>query len=66
MKVKINKPLKNYAVGQIVEINPSEQYWAKRLQDAKIDNCIEIVKSVSKKETNLKSEVKKYGKSTSK
>jgi hypothetical protein len=66
MKVKINKPLKKYAVGQIVEINPSEQYWAKRLQDAEIDNCIEIVKENEVKEFKPKSEVKKYGKSASK
>ena len=65
MKVRINKQLKNYAVGQIVDINPSEQYWANRLKDAKIDNCIEIVIS-EKKETKFKSEVKKYGKSNSK
>ena len=61
MKVKINKPLKNYLEGQIVDINPSEQYWAKRLEDAKIDNCIEIIK-----ENKFKSEVKKNGKSTNK
>jgi len=66
MKVIINKPLKNYAIGQIVEINPSEQYWAKRLEDAKIDNCIEVVKSsFSRDSKKFKSEVKKYGKSAS-
>jgi len=66
MKVKINKKLKNYAIGQIININPSEQYWANRLKDAEIDNCIEIIKPSLKKEDNLKSEVRKYGKSTSK
>ena len=65
MKVKINKPLKNYVAGQIVDINPSEQYWANRLKDAKIDNCIEIV-TEKKEEVKFKSEVKKYGKSNSK
>ena len=68
MKIKINKKLKKYAVGQIIEINPSEQYWASRLQDAQIDNCIEVVSENIKKEKEVKfkSEVRKYGKSTSK
>lgn len=66
MKIRINKQLKNYAVGQIVDINPNDIYWINRLKDAEIDNCIELVKSVSNKEVKFKSEVKKYGKSANK
>jgi len=64
MKIKINKPLKNYRAGQVIEINPSDIYWVRRLKDAEIDNCIEVV--IEEKETKFKSEVKKYGKSASK
>ena len=65
MKVRINKPLKNYAIGQIVDINPSETYWINRLKDAEIDNCIEVVKK-EREEIKFKREVKKDGKSASK
>jgi hypothetical protein len=55
MKIKINKPIFGHKVGQVIDINTNENsiptaiYWRRRLQDAKIDNCIEIVEE--KKET---------------
>lgn len=49
IKLKINKPLKNYASGSIVDVEvdannqPINVYWQRRLQDAELDNCVEIV-----------------------
>ena len=50
VKIKINKPLKNYKVGDIINIEvdansiPTDIYWRRRLKDAEIDNCIEFFK----------------------
>jgi hypothetical protein len=65
MKLKINKPLKNYAVGQIVEVKDSDTYWINRVKDAEIDNCVEIIELEKRKDSKFKSEVKN-GKSTNK
>jgi len=62
MRIRINKRLKNYAIGQVININPSDTYWVNRLKDAEIDNCIEVLKN---NESKFKSEVK-HGKSTNK
>ena len=56
MKIQINKPLKNYKAGYIIDIKdkngiPTDIYWFRRLKDAKIDNCIEIIKSSSFKKS---------------
>ncbi len=45
-KLKINKPLKNYKAGDIIEILvdtqgvPLDRYWRMRFSDAAIDNCV--------------------------
>jgi hypothetical protein len=50
MKIKVNKPLLNHRVGEIVDIEvnqhdvPTSIYWRRRLRDAQIDRCIEIVR----------------------
>lgn len=47
MIVKLNYNLRKYRKGAIIDLDkiPSEeqQYFSRRLKDAKIDNCIEIV-----------------------
>lgn len=48
MKIKINLKIKNYKIGEIIEIEsvngiPTDIFWRNRLNDSKIDNCIEIV-----------------------
>lgn len=50
MKLKLNQPLAGYEVGREVTIQtdrngvPLEKFWRRRLKDAKIDNCVEVVK----------------------
>ncbi len=59
MKLKLNKPMKGYEAGRELSIQtdvagvPLEKFWRRRLRDAKIDNCVEVVKATpakSKKE----------------
>jgi len=55
--IKINKPFPGYQVDQIVTIQvdsdgtPLNVFWRRRLKDAKMDNCCEIVKPAIKKAT---------------
>ena len=64
-KIKLNKALKGYPAGTILEIpfgankQPIEKYWEERLKDATIDNCVEICKCEPKKE-KTKEKSKKY------
>ena len=54
MKIKLNKHLGTFRKGSIVNVDcdahgiPLDQFWRRRLADAKIDNCCEIVKPVRK------------------
>ena len=48
IKLKINKDLRGFKAGAIVTV-PLDRYWRSRLEDAKIDNCVEIVKNSQKK-----------------
>jgi len=47
--VLIKKELKGFSVGSKVRVevdekgNPVEVYWRKRLEDAKIDDCCELI-----------------------
>jgi len=49
MKIKLNVSLKGYAKDSIIDIdadtkgNPIDLYWARRLEDSQIDNCIEVI-----------------------
>lgn len=49
LKIKINSALRGYKPGTIIEIKansdgvPADGYWRRRLKDAKIDNCVELV-----------------------
>jgi len=43
IRVKLNYDLKSYKKGDLIFIDSHDIYWRKRLQDAKSDNCIEII-----------------------
>jgi hypothetical protein len=55
MKIKINKNFGSYKSGQELEIKadkyniPLDRYWRNRLNDSKIDNCVEIITTKTKK-----------------
>ena len=50
-KLVINAPLKDYRVGQEIEIEvdqdgvPLGRYWRDRLKEAEIDGCVEFAKT---------------------
>ena len=50
IKLKVNFTDKNYKAGVIVKVRcddegtPLSHFWRKRLEDAKTDNCVELVK----------------------
>jgi hypothetical protein len=50
MKLKLNQPMQGYEAGRVVSVQadsagvPLEKFWRRRLNDAKIDNCVEMVK----------------------
>ena len=51
---KLNAPLQNKLVGSTISLEcengvPVERYWRDRLNDAKTDNCIELVKRTTAK-----------------
>jgi hypothetical protein len=60
IKLKINTPLAKFNIGDIVEVSAADGYWARRIQDAKIDNCVSIITEVSETEVseNIKGEKK--------
>ncbi len=51
IRVKVNLPTRGFVVGQEVHVKvdregtPLDVAWRRRLRDAKIDNCCEIVKT---------------------
>ena len=46
-KIKVNKPLKTFKAGQVIEVDfdnyKDRIYWKRRLEDAKIDRCCELI-----------------------
>lgn len=59
MKLKLNFDLNGYKAGEIIDIKdkngiPTDKYWRKRLRDAVIDNCVEVMtdKKSKKKEVS--------------
>lgn len=60
MKLKLNQPLKGYEVGREIIVQtdsngvPLEKFWRRRLKDAKIDNCVEVVKASKLKQGKTK------------
>ncbi len=59
IKIEVKKQMANHAVGDIVEVSaddngvPLDFHWRRRLKDAEIDECCEIVKSVTKKPASM-------------
>lgn len=53
-QLKINKPLAGHQAGSVISIKtdkqgtPIDRYWRDRMKDAKIDSCVEPVKSKKK------------------
>lgn len=57
MKIRLNVDLNSYKKGQVIDVNsengiPTDIYWRKRLREAKIDNCIEVIKKQVKREVS--------------
>lgn len=54
VKIKVNQVIPGYSAGKTVPIKtddigiPLDKFWRDRLQDAKTDNCIEIIEVKSK------------------
>ena len=50
MKLKLNQPMAGFEAGREVTVQtdangvPLEKFWRRRLKDAEIDNCVEVVK----------------------
>ena len=56
MKIKLNQPMKCYEAGRTLVIQtdadglPLEKFWRRRIKDAEIDNCVEVIKSSKPKQ----------------
>lgn len=57
-KIKVNKPLKTFEVGQVIEVDfdnyKDRIYWKRRLEDAKIDGCCELIAEGKKEDKATK------------
>lgn len=55
-KIKLNKDLNGYKAGDVITLEnfgyAEKVYWLRRLEDAKIDKCCEVVKE--KNQSNKK------------
>lgn len=58
LKIKLNKDLDRYKKGDeiVVQLN---NYWSKRIKEANLDNCLEIIKENKKKISSKKLEKKR-------
>jgi hypothetical protein len=49
MKIKVNLPVGQYKKDDVIEVEtdsqgaPLDAFWRRRLNDAAIDNCVEII-----------------------
>lgn len=49
IKLEVNTELRNIKAGSIIELETDEEgnildsFWARRLQDSPIDNCVSVV-----------------------
>lgn len=57
-KIKVNKLLKDYKVGDVIEVDfdnyKDRVYWKRRLEDAKIDRCCELIAEGKKEDKATK------------
>lgn len=50
LTIKLNVPLNGFAEGREINIEvdskniPLDRFWRARLEDSKIDNCVEVIK----------------------
>lgn len=62
MKIKLNQPMAGYEAGREVTIQtdragvPLEKFWRRRLKDAEIDNCVEVVNASKSKKSKQEHE----------
>lgn len=60
ISLKLNTSLKDKKVGSIVTVEVDrdkviiDPYWRRRLKDAEIDNCVEVVKKENKEKGDKK------------
>lgn len=60
IKLKLNQPMQGYEAGREVTVQtdsagvPLEKFWRRRMRDAQIDNCVEVVKSSKPKKESGK------------
>lgn len=56
-KIKLNKDLNGYKAGDVITLEDlgyaEKVYWLRRLEDAKIDKCCEVVKEKTKAIKNV-------------
>ena len=45
IEIKINVDFAGFSKGQIISVNRGDAFWARRLRDAKIDGCCELVQA---------------------
>ena len=54
IKLKLNIPLAGYQAGQTVTVQtdranvPLDRFWRRRMKDAKIDNCLQVVNNTKR------------------
>lgn len=53
LTLKLNVPLLGFKAGREIKVKtnkgiPLDRFWRARLEDAKIDECVEVVKAKSK------------------
>lgn len=62
LKLKIHKPVGDYNKGDEItiecdmECTPKSAYWRRRLIDAKIDGCCELILTPKRRKSNKSSE----------
>lgn len=63
MKIKLNVDLSRFKKDQIVEFERlryhDQVYFLRRIEDAKIDNCVEVIEEIPVKEQEQKPATKK-------
>ena len=57
-KIKVNKPLKTFKAGQVIEVDfdnyKDRIYWKRGLEHAKIDRCCELIAEGKKEDKATK------------
>lgn len=60
IKLKLNVKLRSIPAGKIIDVEvdsegtPLDRFWARRLRDSVVDNCVEIVEITAEKTTKSK------------